>query len=68
MSENGGFHMIGIFTIIFVCAKIFGIQPVADWSWWWVMAPLWIPISLIAGLVLILFAFVFIKEFVEEAK
>jgi small Trp-rich protein len=27
--------------VVFVCAKIFAIEPVAHWSWWWVTAPFW---------------------------
>ena len=26
-----------------------------DWSWWWVLSPLWIPISLILIIVIIVF-------------
>ena len=33
-----------ILTIVFVCAKLFG---AIAWSWWWVLAPIWIPISII---------------------
>lgn len=26
-----------------------------DWSWWWVLAPLWVPIATVALLIVILF-------------
>lgn len=28
---------------------------VIDWSWWWIFAPLWIPVVLVVGIVGILF-------------
>jgi fatty acid desaturase len=43
--------------LIFLTLKLAGLGVVATWSWWWVTAPLWIPlgailvISAIIGLV-----------------
>ena len=34
--DGGGFF--GLLTILFVALKLTG---VIDWSWWWVLAPLW---------------------------
>lgn len=42
--------LMGILTIIFVLAKIFG---KIDWSWWWVFSPLWVPSAIILGCVAI---------------
>lgn len=28
-----------------MAAKVFGFMPVASWSWWWVVSPLWIGFS-----------------------
>ena len=33
-----------LFLILFVGLRLFGI---ISWSWWWVLAPLWIPFILI---------------------
>lgn len=58
--NNKGSQSLGIGTIlflIFLTLKLAGIGVVAAWSWWWVTAPLWIPlgailvISAIVGLV-----------------
>lgn len=41
-SSSGG---IGIFTtvgIVFVILKLCHVQPIAHWSWWWVLSPFWI--------------------------
>ena len=37
-------------TIAFVVLKLCN---VIDWSWWWVLAPLWIPLALVVALILI---------------
>ena len=35
-------------TILFIVFLVLKLTDVIDWSWWWVTAPLWIPIVLIA--------------------
>ena len=45
----------GIVFIIFLIMKLAEIGQVANWSWWWVTSPLWIPIALVLGLSLIIF-------------
>jgi hypothetical protein len=50
MSENvkvnnsGGIGFAGLLTIVFITLKL---TNYIDWSWWWVLAPLWIPIVLV---------------------
>jgi len=56
---------IGFFTIlflIFLTLKLAGLGVVADWSWWWVTAPLWLPI--VAALIVLAVA-AFIKLIAE---
>jgi hypothetical protein len=55
----------GFFTIlflIFLTLKLAGLGVVADWSWWWVTAPLWLPI--VAALMVLAVA-AFIKLIAE---
>lgn len=33
--------VLEILFLIFLVLKLIGGNPVADWSWWWVTAPLW---------------------------
>ena len=47
MEETG----IGLDTILFVVFLILKLTGYIDWSWWWVTAPLWIPVAI--GLVVI---------------
>jgi hypothetical protein len=62
MSENvkvnntGGIGFFGLLTLIFITLKL---TNYIDWSWWWVLAPLWIPIVIT---LLIILAFVAIAK------
>jgi hypothetical protein len=62
MSENvkvnntGGIGFAGLLTIVFITLKLTGY---IDWSWWWVLAPIWIPIVIT---LLIILAFVAISK------
>lgn len=42
-SASGGIGFFGILCIVFIVLKLCN---VIDWSWMWVLAPLWIPFSL----------------------
>ncbi|WP_313277014.1 hypothetical protein [Timonella senegalensis] len=46
-SGNGGVGLLGLLTVAFVVLKLTG---VIAWSWWWVLAPAWIPLAV--GLVI----------------
>lgn len=48
-SSSGGIGITGLLTVLFVALKL---THVIDWSWWWVVSPLWIG----AGIVLAIFA------------
>ena len=30
---------------------------VATWSWWWVLAPIWIPVAMVLGIMAVVFIF-----------
>lgn len=42
-SGGGGIGFIGLLTIVFVVLRLCN---VIQWSWWWVLAPTWIPLLL----------------------
>jgi len=48
MSDNGGktvsSSMPGLLFIVFIVLKLVG---VIDWKWLWVLAPLWMPFSIV---------------------
>lgn len=43
-NSNSGIELSGAVFIVFLVLKLCN---VIDWSWWWVTAPLWIPLVLI---------------------
>lgn len=49
-SASGGIGLCGLLTVVFVSAKVFGFEPVASWSWWWVFCPLWIGFAVVLGI------------------
>ena len=59
---TGGVSAISLLGIAFIVLKLCG---VIDWSWWWVTAPFWMPITLllmvlITGLVAVLLGWIFV--------
>ena len=42
--RSGGTGFCSLLTILFIGLKLGG---VIAWSWWWVLAPLWIPLALL---------------------
>ena len=52
--NSGGIGFFGLLTIVFITLKL---TDHIDWSWWWVLAPLWMPIALIIGILLLIVSF-----------
>jgi hypothetical protein len=45
VSVNIGPGFLGILGLIFITLKL---TDYIDWSWWWVLAPIWIPFAFVA--------------------
>lgn len=58
---QGSFPFLSILCLIFITLKLTGY---IAWSWWWVLAPIWIPISII----LVVFVIVGILYVAENNK
>jgi hypothetical protein len=59
------FNGLGLGTIlflIFLTLKLGGWGSVANWSWWWVTSPLWIPLCIILVILMIYGLVVYIKN------
>lgn len=52
-TNNTGLTFTGLLTILFIGLKLTGY---ISWSWWWVLAPVWIPAVLAIIVVLIILA------------
>lgn len=56
-----GYPIFGILGLIFITLKLGGWGVVATWSWWWVLAPFWIPFAItFALLAFALLAFILV--------
>ena len=42
--NSGGIGFLGLLAIVFIVLKL---TDYIDWSWWWVLAPIWIPWALV---------------------
>jgi len=52
-ATTGGLGIGTVLFLIFLTLKLAEVGPVADWSWWWVTSPLWIPLALVGVIVAI---------------
>jgi len=53
---SGGSVLCSAVFIVFLVLKLAEVGVVAKWSWWWVFAPLWVPVAI--GLAIVIFAVV----------
>ena len=47
---SSGIGFTGALTILFIALKLLG---KIDWSWWWVLSPLWISTAIVLFILLI---------------
>ena len=58
-SSSSGIGFTGLLTVAFIVLKLCG---VIDWSWWWVLSPIWISISLVLIIILLAIVYYIYKE------
>ena len=49
-TSSGGIGFLGLLCIAFIILKL---CKVIDWSWWWVLVPMWGPLSLVGVVLLV---------------
>ena len=49
-TSSGGIGFAGLLGIVFIVLKL---THVIDWSWWWVLAPLWIPAAIVVLILIV---------------
>jgi len=47
--RSGGIGFCGLLAILFIGLRLTGY---IAWSWWWVLAPLWIPFGILLAVLL----------------
>ena len=58
-----GIDFLALLTLIFITLKLTGF---ISWSWWWVLAPLWIPTALVLAILAIVLIVMVVKEVVSQ--
>jgi len=58
-SSSSGISFTGALTILFIGLKLCN---VINWSWWWVLSPIWISVLFVLAILSILAILVLIKE------
>jgi hypothetical protein len=49
-SKSGG---VGFFSLLFLLFLGLKLTNNIDWSWWWITSPLWGPIVIVIGVILL---------------
>lgn len=62
-STNNGIDFCGILGIVFIVLKL---VHVINWSWWWVLSPLWIPTAFAIAVFVIIFVIVLIAKLIDR--
>jgi hypothetical protein len=57
-TAGGGIGFLGLLTIALIVLKL---GKIIDWSWWAVLAPLWIPFAIVLFIILIIFIVAIVK-------
>lgn len=48
---KGGIGFVGGLTLLFIALKLFKVTAVANWSWLWVLSPMWISVLATIGII-----------------
>jgi hypothetical protein len=59
---SGGISITTLLAVLFVALKLLNR---IDWSWGWVLAPLWIPWAAVVAVILICFMFAFFGKLID---
>ena len=54
-ASSGGIGFGGVLTIAFIVLKLTGY---IDWSWWWVLSPIWIVVLVILAITFVFVAII----------
>ena len=57
---NGGVGFVGLLTLLFITLKLLG---KIDWSWIWVLAPLWITTGVVLVVVMVVLSIMLVAAF-----
>ncbi len=58
-SKDSGIGFTGLLTIVFITLKL---TRYIDWSWWWILSPIWISAAIVIVILLIAILIMAIAE------
>lgn len=61
--NTNGIGFCGLLAIVFITLKLIGI---INWSWLWVLSPIWIPFAIWLAVILILLICAAIKAIIDS--
>ena len=64
-SSNSGVSFMGMLTILFTALKL---TNYINWSWWWVLSPMWFPLFVILLSAVLLSVIQVIIKYVKSIK
>ena len=67
-TTTSGITLCGAVFIVFLILKLAEVGKVAAWSWWWVTAPLWMPVAVVLAILLIALIVMIIVEFSRKRR
>lgn len=63
--KSGGIGFLGALTILFIALKL---TDVIAWSWWWVLAPMWVPSAVMLGVLVIMLVIAGVVAVIDHNK
>lgn len=61
--NTNGIGFCGLLAIVFITLKLIGI---INWSWFWVLSPIWIPFAIWLAVIVILLICAAIKAIIDS--
>lgn len=59
-AKRGGIGCLTVIGVVFLTLKLLQVEPVAHWSWIWVLCPFWISFAIGIAACLLVFTVAFI--------
>jgi Transmembrane Fragile-X-F protein len=59
-------NSLSLSLVIFVVFLTLKLSGVIDWSWWWVISPLWLPFALVLAVIGIISIFALIAVLIND--